>query len=200
MAEALAAAEIALPMLLEIHRELSTTDAARADHARKRLEALKATFVAHNLRLVVTQAKRFRNMGVAFLDLIQEGNLGLVRAVEKFDHSRGFKFSTYAVWWIEQALIRAIQNQSRTVRVPSHIYELQIGQRRIERELRQRLGRVPTRDELAAALEIEPEVLDRVRASAIPNASLSAPVPGTDGMVFEDLLADEEATDPLEAE
>ena len=171
---------------------------ARAEEARDELEAVKRTFATHNLRLVVNQSKRYRNMGVPYLDLIQEGNLGLLRAVEKFDHRRGFKFSTYAVWWIEQALVRAIQNASRTVRVPSHVYELQLRSRRLTTELRQRLGRAPTRDEMAEALEVEPEVVDRVHASSLPIASTDAPIPGTDDLILEDVIADESVFDPVD--
>jgi RNA polymerase primary sigma factor len=171
---------------------------ARAETARDELEEVKRTFATHNLRLVVNQAKRYRNMGVPYLDLIQEGNLGLLRAVEKFDHRRGFKFSTYAVWWIDQALVRAIQNVSRTVRVPSHVYELQLRSRRLTQELRQRLGRSPTRDEMAEALEVEPEVVDRVMASTMPISSTDAPIPGTDDLVLEDVIADESVVDPIE--
>jgi RNA polymerase sigma factor (sigma-70 family) len=221
--EVVLSADIALGVLLEIRKKFEALRAAgrgrasrearqrlglgrpasraalqRASRALERIEELRSTFASHNLRLVVKQAKRFRNMGVPYLDLIQEGNLGLMRAVEKFDYRRGFKFSTYAVWWIEQALVRAIQNASRTVRVPSHIYELQLRSRRIDRELRQRLGRAPRRDELARALEVEPEVLDRVRASALPIASTDAPIPGADDLVLEDVLRDEDVVDPVE--
>ncbi len=223
IAEAVLSADIALAVLLEIRQKFEGLRSAgrgrapsearrrlglgrpasraalqRATRALERNEELRSTFASHNLRLVVKQAKRFRNMGVPYLDLIQEGNLGLMRAVEKFDYRRGFKFSTYAVWWIEQALVRAIQNASRTVRVPSHIYELQLRSRRIERELRQRLGRAPRRDELARAMEIPPEVLDRVRASALPIASTDAPIPGADDLVLEDVLRDEDVVDPVE--
>jgi RNA polymerase sigma factor (sigma-70 family) len=183
---------------LGLGRPASRAALQRATRALERIEELRSTFASHNLRLVVKQAKRFRNMGVPYLDLIQEGNLGLMRAVEKFDYRRGFKFSTYAVWWIEQALVRAIQNASRTVRVPSHIYELQLRSRRIERELRQRLGRAPRRDELARELEVPPEVLDRVRASALPIASTDAPIPGADDLVLEDVLQDEDVVDPVD--
>ena len=223
IAEVVLSADIAFPVLMEIRqkfedlRSAGRTRAARearqrlglgrpasraalqrATRSLERIEELRSTFASHNLRLVVKQAKRFRNMGVPYLDLIQEGNLGLMRAVEKFDYRRGFKFSTYAVWWIEQALVRAIQNASRTVRVPSHIYELQLRSRRVERELRQRLGRSPRRDELAEALEVPPEVLDRVRASALPIASTDSPIPGADDLVLEDVLQDEEVVDPVE--
>jgi RNA polymerase sigma factor (sigma-70 family) len=152
----------------------------------------------HNLRLVVTQAKRYRNMGVPYVDLIQEGNLGLMRAVEKFEYQRGFKFSTYAVWWIEQALVRAIQSVSRTVRVPSHIYELQLRMRRVEADLRQRLGRHPGSQELAKALDVPEDMVELTRMSAYPIGSLEAPLPGTDDLRLEDALADDEVDDPAE--
>jgi len=223
IAEIVLAADIAIAVLLEIRQKFEDLRAAgrgravresrrrlgldrpasraalqRATRALERMEDLRSTFASHNLRLVVKQAKRFRNMGVPYLDLIQEGNLGLMRAVEKFDYRRGFKFSTYAVWWIEQALVRAIQNASRTVRVPSHIYELQLRCRRIERELRQRLGRAPGRDELAREMEVTPELLDRVRASALPIASTDAPIPGADDLVLGDMLQDDDLADPVD--
>ena len=132
--------EIALPILIEIQDELVDRKRAldrdargalsRAQEARARLTDQKNRFIRHNLRLVITSAKGFRNRGVPFLDLIQEGNLGLIRAVEKFDFRRGYKFSTYAIWWIEQALIRAVAQQSRTIRVPSPILDQQRALRR----------------------------------------------------------------------
>jgi RNA polymerase primary sigma factor len=146
----------------------------------------------------VKNSKRYRNMGVPYVDLIQEGNLGLIRAVEKFDYRRGFKFSTYAVWWIEQGLIRAIQNYSRTVRVPSHIYELQLRLRRLQQELRQRLGRPPKRAEMAEALGLAPEAVDRLCASMKRIVSTQATLPGTEEFTLEDALTDEDAADPVE--
>ncbi len=171
---------------------------ARATEALERLEEAKRTFVQHNLRLVVDCSKRYRNMGVPFLDLIQEGNLGLIRAVEKFDHRRGFKFSTYAVWWIQQSLIRVIQNHSRTVRVPSHIYERQLRYRRVVQELRQRHGRLPRREELAAALELSPEAVDQIEASMRPIASIHSRLSDADERSLEEVLPDEDAVDPGE--
>ena len=100
----------------------------------------KNRFIEHNLKLVVAIAKDYRNLGLSFPDLIQEGNLGLIRAVEKFDHRRGFKFSTYAVWWIRQALVRAIQNHSRTIRLPSHVHDRLQRSQRVRAELTGKLG------------------------------------------------------------
>ena len=220
--ETLAKADVALPVLIEVYRELcalrdsqdpesrgkrrrlglssagAKATLAQAESALVRRDELKNTFMRHNLRLVVTQAKRYRNMGVPYVDLIQEGNLGLMRAVEKFEHQRGFKFSTYAVWWIEQALVRAIQSTSRTVRVPSHIYELQLRMRRVESRLRQRLGRAPGSPELAAALEVPEEMVELARSSSVPVGSLETPLPGTDDLRLEDALADPEVEDPAE--
>jgi RNA polymerase primary sigma factor len=222
IATAVARADLALPVLVEVYRELCalrraddtqsraerrrrglTGPAARsafeqAEGALQRRDELKNTFMRHNLRLVVTQAKRYRNMGVPYVDLIQEGNLGLMRAVEKFEHQRGFKFSTYAVWWIEQALVRAIQSTSRTVRVPSHIYELQLRIRRVESRLRQRLGRSPSSPELAKELDVPEEMVQLARTSSLPVGSLETPLPGTDDLRLEDALADSEVEDPAE--
>jgi RNA polymerase primary sigma factor len=171
----------------------------RAGLALARLERSKQTLVVHNLRLVIKQAKRYRNMGVSYVDLIQEGNLGLIRAAEKFDHRLGFKFSTYAVWWIEQALVRAIQNTSRTVRLPSHIYELQMRLNRVRSQLRTRLGRAPTRGELAEALDVAPDLVDRLVTSSQPIASTQSTLPGTDEFTLEDVIPDESTGDPVEA-
>jgi RNA polymerase primary sigma factor len=170
----------------------------RAQAALARLHAAKQTFVRHNLRLVVKIAKRYRNLGVPYLDLIQEGNLGLIRAVEKFEHRRGFHFSTYAVWWIAQAMVRAIQNHSRTVRVPSHMYDHQLRYKRVDRDLRQRLGGDPGRDDLARALDLPVEIVDQVEATLRPNVSTGSPLPGTEDLTLENALADEDAEDPAE--
>ncbi len=170
----------------------------RADAALARLHTAKQTFVRHNLRLVVKIAKRYRNLGVPYLDLIQEGNLGLIRAVEKFEHRRGFHFSTYAVWWIAQAMVRAIQNHSRTVRVPSHMYDHQLRYKRVDRDLRQRLGGEPARDDLARALDIPIEIVDQVESTLRPNVSMGNPLPGTENLTLENALSDEDAEDPAE--
>jgi len=190
---------------LEARRRSGLTESAaraalgRAEEARERLETVKQIFAHHNVRLVVNQAKRYRNMGVSYPDLIQEGNLGLLRAVEKFDYRRGFKFSTYAVWWIEQALVRAIQNTSRTVRVPSHIYELQLRGRRLSEELRQHLGRSPTRRELAEVLEVDEDVMERVQTSTLAIASTDAVLSGTEDLILGDVIPDENVVDPADS-
>ncbi|HSJ96524.1 MAG TPA: sigma-70 family RNA polymerase sigma factor, partial [Myxococcota bacterium] len=158
----------------------------------------KQEFVRHNLKLVVKFAKQYRGMGVPFLDLIQEGNLGLIRAVEKFDHHRGHKFSTYAAWWIHQAMIRAVQKHSRTVRAPSHIYDLQLKYKRVEAKLRTRLTREPGRAEIGEALGLTPLEADRLVSTMTPIVSTHAPLAGTDSLTVDDALADEEQGDPAE--
>ena len=213
-------ADLAFEVVLGIFRELDRADAtargrgsvarrrgrpsatvrdafARARAALERHDAAKQRFVRHNLRLVVKVAKRYRNLGVSFPDLIQEGNLGLIRAVEKFDHRRGFMFSTYAIWWIHQAMIRAIQNQSRTVRVPSHMYDLQLRYRRADEELRRRLGRIPRAGELAAELGLDAEAFAHLTSTMAPIASIHAPLADTDSLSLEDALEDEAAPDPI---
>jgi len=149
---------------------------ARAGEALSERNETCAQFAQHNLRLVVNVAKRFRNLGLSYMDLIQEGNKGLMRAVEKFDHSKGFTFSTYAVWWIDQAIIRGVQNQSRTVRVPSHIHQEQRRVRQLEETLRRQLERDPSLEELAAEAEIETDEVERILSSRSPIQSLDEPI------------------------
>jgi RNA polymerase primary sigma factor len=163
--------------------------------AQDRMTAVKNRFIEHNLKLVVAIAKDYRNLGLSFPDLIQEGNLGLIRAVEKFDHRRGFKFSTYAVWWIRQALVRAIQNHSRTIRLPSHVHDRLQRSQRVRAELTGKLGRDPTVGELAPALGTDLdalESLDRLSREAI---SLESSVAGTEKRL-EDFVADGGAESP----
>jgi len=135
----------------------------------KRIEkgdtAAKNRMIESNLRLVVANAKRYRGLGLPFLDLIQEGILGLIRAVEKFDHRRGFKFSTYATWWIRQAMQRALQQQSRTIRIPVHVGQELARVRSAERKLSAELGRDPTPDEVAARVGMSVDQLDELRAA-----------------------------------
>jgi RNA polymerase sigma factor (sigma-70 family) len=183
---------------LELNTPAARAAMRRAARALDNYHAAKQRFVRHNLRLVVGVAKRYRDMGVPFIDLLQEGNIGLIRAVEKYDPRRGFRFSTYAVWWIMQAMIRVIQNQSRTVRTPSHIYELRYRRRRAEAELMQRLGREPTHEELAQSLKVTPETFQLSVEAMRPVQSLHAVFPGTDDRTLEDVLADPDAADPDE--
>lgn len=172
---------------------------ARGDAALAAYGASRQEFVRHNLRLVVKFAKQYRSLGVPFLDLIQEGNLGLMRAVEKFDHTRGHRFSTYAAWWIHQAMIRAVQNQSRTVRAPSHVYDLQLRFKRAEARLRARLDAEPGRAEIAQELGLSPEDADRLVTTMTPIVSTDAPLRGTDALTAEEFLVAEGTVDPVEA-
>jgi len=218
VAETLLEAELAFELLVEIHAGLvdaAAPDADRAERRRLGLDAAAArrrlaqagralaeyhehvqVFAQHNLRLVAKCAHRYRGLGLSFMDLVQEGNLGLIRAIEKFEPERGFMFSTYAVWWIQQAMIRAIQNQRRTVRVPSHVCEQQIKLRRIEGELAGRLGREPTGEELAPTMGLSPAAVDELVATLAPIRSLNAPAPGLEDVELADLLRDETVADP----
>jgi RNA polymerase primary sigma factor len=152
-------------------------------------EDAKEQMIRSNLRLVVSIAKHYRGQGMPFLDLIQEGMLGLMRAVEKFDWRRGFKFSTYATWWIRQAVTRAIANSSRTIRLPVHLHEHSIRLSRAEHELWLELGRAPTEAELARAASIAVEELRRVQAAARTVASLDRAPGAEDEPAVADRLA-----------
>jgi len=163
----------------------------------ERLTAVKNLFVQHNLKLVVAIAKDFRNMGIPFQDLIQEGNIGLIRAVEKFEYQRGHKFSTYAVWWIRQALIRAIQNHSRTIRIPSHVHDTLLKYYRAYNALEKKLGRDPTTREIAEAMEIEVERAEQLQRMVREPVSLEKEVPGTDSKRVKDIVADQTSISPL---
>ena len=176
---------------LKVRREL---EIIAEDGRRAKNHLLEA-----NLRLVVSLAKRYTGRGMLFLDLIQEGNLGLIRAVEKFDYTKGYKFSTYATWWIRQAITRAMADQARTIRIPVHMVEVINKLARVQRQMLQDLGREPTPEELAKELDMTPEKVVEVQKYGREPISLHTPL-GEDGdSEFGDLIEDSEAVVPADA-
>jgi RNA polymerase primary sigma factor len=191
-----------LQLFLKDIGKVDLLTAAQEVELAKRIERgdhrAKQEMVEANLRLVVSIAKRYRNQGLPFLDLIQEGTIGLVRAAEKFDYRKGFKFSTYATWWIRQAVARALADKARTIRMPVHVVEKLNKIARSERKLRAELGREPTSFEIGRELDLMPDEVEQIRRSAQTPVSLEKPVGDEEESEFGHFLRDDTAPAPDE--
>jgi len=206
LAECVVAADVSLPLLLEILESLvASKRSLRSRHSKKALRIAnesraqltdsKNLFISHNLRLVIRCAKNYRNQGVPFLDLIQEGNIGLIRAVEKFDYRRGYKFSTYAIWWIEQSLVRAVASDSRVVRIPSPVIDQRRKLKQIEGAQRALTAGEPTPLDLIESLGIDSSKSDDLHRSLSAEISTQSTVNFSDTVTLEETLMNEEEID-----
>jgi RNA polymerase primary sigma factor len=172
---------------IELAKKIKKGDAA----ARERM-------ITANLRLVVTIARDYANLGLSLLDLISEGNIGLTKAVERFEPTKGAKLSTYAMWWIKQSIKRALANQSKTIRVPVHLADKIAKVRRVSLQMSDQLGREPTDDELGQEIGIDSDKITRLKSVGIRPASLDAPIADNDSTEFGEVIADDEAQTPFE--
>ena len=198
LAKRIEAGEAAKEKLAEIDADLTDDDRDELEWAVLDGQAAVDHLISANCRLVVSVAKKYNNRGVPFLDLVQEGNNGLMRAVAKFDYKRGFKFSTYATWWIRQAVIQAIADQGRTIRVPVHMHEQINRMIRTRHQLSQELGRDPTVEELAEALEVHPQKVEQIIKVNQHPRSLEQPVDEEEDSMLGDFIPDDDADNPQE--